>query len=83
MIKCFICGLAIVTEIAFYMCIAFSHSVLMYVIHIFLLSSLSSKTVLHFSMSQLVTVRPAICEANEFFHYDMNIFIHLCASVYL
>lgn len=57
------------------MCIMFSNSVSMCIMHNFLLGSLSSKTVPRFSMSQLVPVTPAICEVNAFMYYDMK-----CAS---
>lgn len=57
------------------MCFMFSNSVSMCVIHNFLVRSLSSKTVLRFSMNQLVAVTSAICEVNAFMYYDMK-----CAS---
>lgn len=57
------------------MCFMFSNSVSMCVIHNFLVRSLSSKTVLRFSMNRLVAVTSAICEVNAFMYYDMK-----CAS---
>lgn len=56
----------------------------MCVIRNFLLSSLSSKTELHFSVSRPVTAGPAICEANGFMYYDMKCtsFIHVPPFIY-